>query len=67
MHFKSSKITLNFQQRLQEMKAGKEEGSLELKEHQIEAISKLDEIGLQITFVEEMQKLNLKQMSQYKK
>jgi hypothetical protein len=49
------------------MKAGKEERSLKLEGHQIEAISKLDEIALQITFMEEMQKLNLKQMSQYKK
>jgi len=36
-------------------------------QQQIEAMNKIDEIGNQIEFLGEMQKLNKKQLSQYKK
>jgi hypothetical protein len=40
---------------------------LELIDSQKEALSKLDEVKMQITFVEEMQKLNGQQQRLYKK
>jgi hypothetical protein len=49
------------------LKAEKEVGGFMPVQQQIEAMNKIDEIRNQIEFLGEMQKLNKKQLSQYKK
>ena len=53
--------------RLQQWKSEIEEAGKKMNTDQMNALSKLDEIKLQIAFVEEMQKLNVTQSRQYKK
>ena len=55
------------QMRLQQWKSEIEEAGKKMNTDQMNALSKLDEIKLQIVFVEEMQKLNVTQNRQYKK
>ena len=55
------------QMRLQQWKSEIEEAGKKMNTDQMNALSKLDEIKLQIAFVEEMQKLNVTQSRQYKK
>lgn len=54
-----------FEERLQQLK--NEENGSKLDKAQLDALSKMDEVKMHIAFVEDMQKLNLKQLSQYKK
>ncbi|CAK5080348.1 unnamed protein product [Meloidogyne enterolobii] len=53
--------------RLQQLKTDKESGALKLDSKQIEALSKLDEVKLQIASIEDLQKVNAKQMKDFKK
>ncbi|KAL7075460.1 hypothetical protein ACQ4LE_004950 [Meloidogyne hapla] len=53
--------------RLQQLKTDKESGALKLNAKQVEALSKLDEVKLQIASIEDLQKVNAKQMKDFKK